>query len=722
MQMLKAAVSIVLFGGVVGLVSFYYDMAEILSDARSLSFGTLSIIIIALIANSFAAVLRFQVIATEIKHPIQLRRAMAVVSAGSLAGAVFFQVAGQLMARGIIAARGGIPFGAVVIITAYERFVAAIISALLALAGAFFIFGNVYLDQASGGADLIKIMCGLFAAGVAGALLGYGRIATQALTPLLTRHFVRRCLTVVGLTVLVQLPMMVAYVAAARALSPQTSIPDLIAASVIVMFAASVPISLAGWGVREMSALVALGAIGVAPHAALMAAVLIGVGSMLSMGLIAAMSLPGSTGKKQLGAADGEGSIDYYRALAWALPLTVATLVLFQVYVPIQSGVLNVNLADPLAILSGVIFILAVARTGLPRWRVTYINSAIMAATLVLTISLFIGAHRFGWTEWAIVNRFCGWFLLLAYGATGALIVSHGRKEALAIFALTFVGATTAVAALELVFIILANLGFRVPIVIGRVQGFSLNHNFFAFQLLMALSAAIVFARGPAVRLTILVGILLGLWFAGSRSGWIAVILVVAAGLYLGRITARETLLVGTVAVAVASLVPLLSTLPEMSSVSVPQGISSVSAPLADQSGGPVTSIPEIVPDVASTQERWMSIVGGLELFSEHPLFGAGLGAFRNKLIMGLGGQPLLIHSTAVWLLAELGVIGLLVFLCPSVGVLVEESRHARKDQTSALIVFCLIGLAAMSAPADMLYQRTFWILIGAGLALRRSA
>jgi len=38
----------------------------------------------------------------------------------------------------------------------------------------------------------------------------------------------------------------------------------------------------------------------------------------------------------------------------------------------------------------------------------------------------------------------------------------------------------------------------------------------------------------------------------------------------------------------------------------------------------------------------------------------------------------------------------------------------------SALIVLCFVAFA-VTCPADMLYQRTFWLLIGAALALRRS-
>jgi len=693
MKVVKPAVSVVLLVGVIFLVGYYYGTAEIFDDIRALSTGAISAILFVLLANAFAAVLRFKVIAAEVEHPITFRRAMAVVSTGSLAGAIFFQIAGQLMARGVIAGRGGVPFAAVVVITAYERFTAAIVSALFALGGAFFIFGNVYLDRSSGGAELLKIMAGLIAATTAGALMGYGRMAVRTITPLLTRHFVRRCLAIIGLTFLVQIPMQAAYVIAAHTLSPQTSIANLVAASAIVMFATSVPISLAGWGMREMSAIVGLGAIGVPAHAALTAAVLIGVGSLLVVGMLAAISLPGSETRKQPVQTRAAKPVDYYQVLAWVLPIGAATLVLFQIYVPVQSGLLNVNLADPLAMLGGVLFILTCIRLGsLPSWRVPHINLAAAVATLVLGGSLLIGADRFGWTTWAVTNRFLGWFVLLAYAATGALIVKVGQKEGLRTILLTFAGATAAVAGLEVLLVMVTGLGFQVPVVLGNVQGFSLNHNFFAFQLLMAMSAAITAVRGASLRIVVLALVIAGLYFAGSRSGWIAAVFVLATSHYLRVINSHETLL-ATLGTACAAI--LLFTL--------------------------LGHNPQVVPDTASTQERLVSIVGGLKLFADHPIFGAGLGAFRNEMILATSGIPLLIHSTGVWLLAELGTIGFIVFVSPAIYIFLKEWAHARNEQASALIVLCFVAFAVMCGPADMLYQRTFWLLIGVGLATVRS-
>ena len=56
------------------------------------------------------------------------------------------------------------------------------------------------------------------------------------------------------------------------ALAPHIGIASLAAASCIVMLAASLPISFGGWGLRELSAVVALQAIGLTSASALLIA------------------------------------------------------------------------------------------------------------------------------------------------------------------------------------------------------------------------------------------------------------------------------------------------------------------------------------------------------------------------------------------------------------------------------------------------------------------
>ena len=99
--------------------------------------------------------------------------------------------------------------------------------------------------------------------------------------------------------------------------------------------------------------------------------------------------------------------------------------------------------------------------------------------------------------------------------------------------------------------------------------------------------------------------------------------------------------------------------------------------------------MPAFLPSEASTQERLISILGGLKLFLEYPAFGAGLGAFRNQMIFVSSSQPLLIHSTALWLLAELGMIGLLAFAVPAIYVFITEWRLAGNGAGTLRSSYC---------------------------------
>jgi len=718
---LKTAISLLLLGAVLVAVAYRYGISEILAYLHQLSPAVVGLIAFGLLANAMLAALRFQVLASDAGHPINWRRAMAAVGAGSLAGALFFQIAGQLMARGVVMRRGGVPFGAVVVVTLYERIVAAAVSGLIAVFGAVHIFGRVYLDQSTGGGQLVKLVCGVAAAVSFAGLLGFGKLAEERVWPLLTKHFVLRLLRLTGLTILVQLPMMAVYVALAHQFSSQTSILDLVAASAVVMFAASVPISLAGWGVRELSAVVALGSIGMPASAALTTAIIIGAGSLLAMGALLALSMH-DKGEEVLAAEmEAVGRIDYAKALGWIVPLTAAVLVLFQVYLPIGSGLLNVNLADPVVILGGSLFVLrAIGRKQLPDWRVKYVNLFVFMATLWLGLSLLIGASRFGWTNWALINRFAGWFILLAYAATGALITSLAEVGALRVFVLTSVGAAVGIILIDYSLVLAFSTGLDVKglILPSSIAGFAQNRNAFAFQILMLIGGAMIFLEGRMARRLVLSAFICALWLAGSRSGWISLICLFAASVSIGYATLPELLKAALLAAMFAAVPVLVAIVPTAI------GAGSIGHILLGHTAAAGASLqvllPDIMPEAASTSERVLSLVRGWELFVSHPLLGAGLGAFTSLGIPTQSGIPLVIHSSVVWLLAELGIVGFLIFVVPGLYVWLSQWRISATDPAAAMIALCFIGFAIMSGPADMMYQRTFWIMLGAALAVRR--
>lgn len=703
-------VSLVLLLVAVAIAVSPSELDAAVQSAQSLSPAVIVAVLAALFANAILASLRLKVIAGDVGHPLRLRDAIAAVSAGSIAGAAFFQIVGQLMARGTVLSRQGVAFPAIVIMTGYERAVAAAVSAALAVAGAYYIFGHILIVQDIGGATFIKIVTGLLVTGISGAVFGYGHIAARAIRPLVTPRLVARLARTVLLSLGVQAPTMIGYVAAAHALSPAVPLADLAAATAIVMFAASVPISLAGWGVREMSAVAALGGIGISAGKAFTIAVMIGIGSLAVMAMLAALTSRERTGAAAHPATERIArlapAIDHAKALAWAVPLAAATLVFFQIHIPIDKGHLNVNLADPVALLGAALFLL-LCRNNLT-WRLSHINASVIAATATLTLSLIIGFAEFGWTTWAVANRFAGWFVLLSFAATAGLIVRYGGVEALRCLLFTFAATATAVVCIDLALVYLKSAGFLFPpgIVDTQITGFAQNPNALAFQLLMALAAAIAAFTGRTARIAV-IGILeAGLWLTGSRAGWIALPLVLAAALMLRAISLKEV----AISLIVATGLALGSTV-----------LAFVAA--AHGSFGAITKTSFAVavlrpPEEASAAEHLKTLQDGWRLFLEQPVFGAGLGAYMRSQILATG-RPLVIHSSPLWLLAETGLVGFLVFVAAGLRVLILEIRRPAYDIAAKLIVLSLIAFGTMSAVHDLLYQRSLWLVLGAALAHR---
>ena len=117
-----------------------------------------------------------------------------------------------------------------------------------------------------------------------------------------------------------------------------------------------------------------------------------------------------------------------------------------------------------------------------------------------------------------------------------------------------------------------------------------------------------------------------------------------------------------------------------------------------------------------SDQDRFRSIADGLRMFVEHPIFGQGLGAYIAEQKKA---AYVIIHSTPVWLLAELGLIGLFAFVIPALRILQIEVKRIKIDPVSGFLVLAIVAFGMMSAVHEMLYQRAMWLLLGAALSIR---
>ena len=394
----------------------------------------------------------------------------------------------------------------------------------------------------------------------------------------------------------------------------------------------------------------------------------------------------------------------------------MATAVFFNIHLPTEAGGLNVNLADPFALLGGALFLLSIRqRRSQPAWRVSHFNLHVTVATFWITVALLIGAARFGWTDWALTNKYLGWYVLMAYGATGALITASMPRDGMRLLLTTFVAAGFAIVSLELLLVSLRSAGLRLSIDVlwYNATGFAANRNAFAFQLIMVTAAACALNLRPRLFTAILASALAALWFAGSRAGWGTMVLLFGMAIWCGALTPRRA--VGAILAATALIVTI-------EHVWVVRWIFSW---LLDPSGSlQFSSLRPEIPirpnlslyEDSTMAERLRSYVGASELFVQNPLFGAGLGAHVERALRAAG-TPLVIHSTPLWIAAEMGLVGLVILAVPILRIFRAEIGRARHDPTARLLVLAIAGFAAMSLVHEMLYQRTFWLLLGAGLA-----
>jgi O-antigen ligase len=131
--------------------------------------------------------------------------------------------------------------------------------------------------------------------------------------------------------------------------------------------------------------------------------------------------------------------------------------------------------------------------------------------------------------------------------------------------------------------------------------------------------------------------------------------------------------------------------------------------------------------DITSTENRRVLWRAGFELVKEHPLTGIGLGKYKETMeqlgVLGTGGMA---HNTYLEYAAELGVLGLLLYL----GVLISAYRLLGRIRAKARdqqdLFYCvstgmqagLIGFAGAAFTFSAEYEKPFWILISLSACL----
>ncbi|MDZ4855258.1 MAG: lysylphosphatidylglycerol synthase domain-containing protein [Nitrospirota bacterium] len=201
--------------------------------------------------------------------------------AGNVAGLIVIPLFGQIMGRQSVLNSCGVQPVVNASLAAYERTLLALLSGSLGALGGLYLPGQPaiagFFQQIALG-EIVLAACGAVALSL---WLGRSRFETKLSKRLLSRANLARVMLIAGLTLAGQLLMLGCFVVGILAVSQGLPIASLFAASAIISLAASMPITVGGWGVREVAAVYVLGNLGIPAADALAMSVMVGLCSTL---------------------------------------------------------------------------------------------------------------------------------------------------------------------------------------------------------------------------------------------------------------------------------------------------------------------------------------------------------------------------------------------------------------------------------------------------------
>lgn len=222
-----------------------------------------------------------------------------------------------------------------------------------------------------------------------------------------------------------------------------------------------------------------------------------------------------------------------------------------------------------------------------------------------------------------------------------------------------------------------------------RLSGMLFDPNAFGGLLVLGLTILLAanvrpapLLRGWTGRLTTLI-LALGIALSFSRSAWVALaVMATAVSVYDWRVAVRAALLGALCIVAV----------------------------LLVSGGDQLGVLIELATRPSTIEDRLEYITTGMEEFSRHPVFGVGMGFFSRH-------HGFIIHNTLLWILTEMGIVGLVVFMGFMAWFLwigVRTMKSAPPAQRSLVLglVLAFLAMAGLSLGIEALYQRHWWLVM----------
>ncbi len=416
--------------------------------------------------------------------------------------------------------------------------------------------------------------------------------------------------------------------------------------------------------------------------------------------------------------------IYHYIAVIMAITLQIQVTVLAQ---GDYLG-LRVSLADMLLPFCGVFVLYSLIRgkSRLPIWSVSHMLLWLCAIVLVMSTALLNGYINNGFlSNWAFINKYIGFLILISYLVLGGWIVTNVRScsHVLSVFVNIFVGFFVLSLAMSVIILFLQYfISYPLWLADYPWDGLMANRNAYMVVFIMVFIFVIWSYAKNGVSIPVWPKSLF--WFCmpiffvfnDSRTGWI--ISLVLAIVFFSRDTKSR----------MKSVTPILFVAVLVSYLSFYITTSASSYVLE---GRQVTFLIDAVKgngdEYIGDNKRYIAIEDGMELHLKYDkLVGAGLGAYKPFQIAKRGEFIEVMDFTALWLLVETGAVGLLVFSGFFIACALALYRRGYVNDGGggayyrATLAF-IIAFAAISILHEVMYTRFVWFALGLGVARGRA-
>lgn len=400
--------------------------------------------------------------------------------------------------------------------------------------------------------------------------------------------------------------------------------------------------------------------------------------------------------------------------------------------ITILDNPLRISASDLLLpLLLGVVFILSIKGVKFIDLKKENIWKLLLFITIWMTYSLFNGYFNTGNLEkWSLINKYIGWFVLIAYFIVGVWIGRQGEKKQ-ELFIATFIIVAWVIASYGLFghYTNLYGINFEhinLPKVI-RIEGLFANANAYGIAcasiIILQLSCAAnekYFTK--SVHIFTLSLLTLALLFSYSRSAWLGFLLALVFMISMQKGVLKYLLL----AFFVAFLLHI-SIIKTSNIISV-RGAEYSEIKKHYNRQKRQMNLSKRLDISRSVEKQSIGITSRIDLFKygltywkHKPITGIGIGSYKvfsmRENVNKYGYQ---LHSSFLWILVEMGIIGICLFSALFINLfrrlLMNEDTH-KKYMTTGIAGVLLVMLGS-SVGAEVLYQRYLWILLGIGFSI----